>query len=67
MERLKKGQLVTLKAWYMPKRVYGHYEGKVRETWFGFRMLIVSGGWGLSQFHRSQLKPVRLTKKVKTK
>lgn len=61
-EHMKKGQLVTLKKWYMPKRVYGHYEGLTSETWGGKRMHIVKGGFGLVQTYLSELKSVRLSR-----
>ena len=45
--------LVTVKKWYMPRRVYGKVVGSNRQYVF------VQGAFGLEQFHRSSVRVVR--------
>ena len=48
--------LVTVKSWYMPRRVYGHVVGR------NARYIFVQGSWGLGQFHPSVVREVRSNK-----
>jgi hypothetical protein len=48
--------LVTVKKWYMKKRVYGRVVGSNKHYVF------VQGKFGLEQFHRSSVRVVRANK-----
>lgn len=48
--------MVTVKGWYMPRRVYGHVVGR------NARYVFVQGAWGLGQFHPSAVREVRSNK-----
>jgi len=45
--------MVTVKDWYMPRRVYGRVVGR------NARYVFVQGSWGLGQFHPSAVREVR--------
>lgn len=50
---MKKNDLVTAKAWYMKRRVYGRVVGSYRHKVF------VLGKFGLGEFHRSSVRVVK--------
>ena len=52
--------LVTVKKWYMPRRVYGKVVGSNRQYVF------VQGAFGLEQFHRSSVRVVRSNKRLQS-
>jgi bisphosphoglycerate-dependent phosphoglycerate mutase len=50
---MKKNDLVTAKAWYLPRRVYGKVIGRYKDR------VYVQGKFGLEQFHKSTVKVVK--------
>lgn len=51
-------KLVTVKSWYMPRRVYGRIVGREGDSVF------VLGQFGLGAFHKSVVRKVRGRRKA---
>lgn len=54
---MKIGMLVTAKAWYITRRVYGKIVSIGRNNKRGF--ITILGSFGLEEFHVSSVKQVR--------
>lgn len=52
MSKLLKGQLVTAKRWYMPRRIYGRVVRAKKKS------VVITGSFGLEQFHRDTVRVV---------
>ena len=55
----KKGSLVTVKRWYMPRRVYGKVLETIRAGWNRGYVIVRGDSFGLEKFHPSTVRAVR--------